>query len=303
MMQFQFDKIQSSTTELHEQTTRFVLKDLKLGRGLTIANALRRVLLTELEGTAITAVKINGINSPFSVIPGVREDILELILNLKQIKFRGLLNIPFFTTLKVEGPLIITANDIKLPDNLEVLNSNQYMATISDNISLEIQLKLESGIGYHNLDENSIDLPPGFFNIDSIFTPIKTVNFEIKESYRIGEQQTEILNLDILTNGSILPIEALNKAAKILEILFSSLIVNESDLNIPPKKENKLEILIEELDLSVRSYNCLKVANIKTFAELIQYSVKDLKKIKNLGKKSATEVVEKLQDRFGIILT
>jgi DNA-directed RNA polymerase subunit alpha len=302
MLQLQFDKLESSSTDLGAQTTRFVLNELVPGRGLTIGNALRRVLLSELEGTAITSVKVQGINSEFSVIPGVREDVLELMLNLKQIKFRGFLETPFFTRLIISGPSIVSASNITLPPELQILDSSQYIATVSKNTTFELELKIESGSGYNSIDEKSMDSALDFLHIDSIFTPIKTVNFDIKDSYQIGEKRTEALNLEITTNGSTSPSEALNKAALILQNLFSSLIIEESDVTLPPEKDITLDISIEELELSVRSYNCLKAANIQTLEELIDYSVKDLKKIKNLGKKSVTEVVEKLHDRFGIRL-
>jgi DNA-directed RNA polymerase subunit alpha len=302
MIQFQFDKIESCSTELGEQTTRFLLKDLVPGQGLTIGNAIRRVLLSELKGTAITAVKIHGINSEFSVIPGVREDVLELILNLKQIKFIGLIEAPFVLQLKIHGPGLITASNIRLPQELQVLNSSQYIATVSKQLDLELELRIESGRGYNHIDENSFDYTNDFLHIDSIFTPIKTVNFDIKDSYKIGEKRTEALELVITTNGSILPNDALNQATQILQNLFSSLIVDEAKLVSIPETEDPLDILIEELELSVRAYNCLKAANIQKLADLIEYSIKDLKKIKNFGKKSAIEVVEKLHDRFGICL-
>jgi DNA-directed RNA polymerase subunit alpha len=302
MLQLQFDKLESSSTDLGEQTTRFVLNELVPGRGLTIGNALRRVLLSELEGTAITSVKVQGINSEFSIIPGVREDVLELMLNLKQIKFRGFLEAPFFTRLIISGPSIVSASNITLPPELQILDSSQYIANVSKNINFELELKIESGSGYNCVDDKLMDSSLDFLHIDSIFTPIKTVNFDIKDSYQIGEKRTEALNLEITTNGSTSPSEALNKAALILQNLFSSLIIEESDVTFPPEKDTTLDISIEELELSVRSYNCLKAANIQTLEELIDYSVKDLKKIKNLGKKSVTEVVEKLHDRFGIRL-
>jgi len=293
--------MESSSTDLGEQTTRFVLNELVPGRGLTIGNALRRVLLSELEGTAITAVKIHGLNSEFSVIPGVREDVLEFMLNLKQIKFRGSLETPFFTRVKIQGPSLVTAINLNLPPELEVLNSSQYIATISKNASFELEVKIESGSGYNLIDENMLVSSLDFLHIDSIFTPIQSVNFDIKESFHIGKKRTESLHLEITTNGSVSPSEALNNATQLLQNLFSSLIIDESELVETPETDTKIEILIEELELSVRSYNCLKAASIQTLDER-EYSIKDLKKIKNLGKKSATEIVEKLNDRFGIRL-
>jgi len=271
---------------------------------LTIGNTLRRVLLTELKGTAITAVRIKGINNEFATIPGVREDVLEILLNLKQIKFKGLIDIPFLTHLSLQGPQIVTASQLNLSEDLSLLNPNHYIATISDHLNLELELKIESNTGYHIVDENSQNPSLNFLTVDSIFTPVKNVNYQIKESYKVDEKITEILDLEISTNGSITPKDALNQAAQLLQILFGSLVIDESTI-FPINEvetETELDILIEELQLSVRAYNCLKRVNIKTIDDLIQYSVKELKEIKNFGQKSANEVVEKLQDRFNIYL-
>ena len=155
------------------------------------------------------------------------------------------------------------------------------------------------------MDEESRITPEDFLSLDSIFTPVKNVNYQITDSYKIDEKITEILDLEIITNGSIAPNDALNKASLLLQTLFGSLVIDESQANtVPPEKtENELGILIEELQLSVRAYNCLKRVNIKTIADLVQYSVKELKEIKNFGQKSANEVVEKLHDRFDICLS
>jgi DNA-directed RNA polymerase subunit alpha len=302
MTKFQFSEVGSTPTGVSDHTTRFLLKDLVPGRALTIANALRRVLLSELEGIAITAVKINGTESEFSTIAGVREDVLELLLNLKQIKFSGLLKNPLFALIKLRGPSIVTSDNICLPSDLQVVNSNQYIATVATSTSIEFELKIESGCGYNIVDENLPNASPKFLNIDSIFTPVKSVNFDIKDYYKINQKRTEILNLEITTNGSITPKEALKKAAQILEVLFSSVTVEDSNSITEPETLDKLNQSIEELDLSVRSYNCLKVANIQTIGELSQYSLKDLKKLKNFGKKSTNEVIEKMQNKFSINL-
>lgn len=302
MNQFQFDKIESSKTDLGEQTTLFLLKELTSGQGLTIGNTLRRVLLSELEGTAITAVKINGVKSEFSVLSGVREDVLEVLLNLKQVKFRGFADPPFFTQIKVQGPSIVTTSSLRLPSDVQVLNSSQYILTVSDSINIELELKIESGIGYRKIDPSLKSLSDDFLMIDANFTPIKRVNFDIEDSYKIGEKCTETLRLEITTDGSLTPEDALNKATEISQNLFGSLMVDESTTDVLVQEENKMDVSIENLELSVRAYNCLKSANIQTIADLREYSVKDLKKIKNFGKKSAIEVVEKLQDRFGLCL-
>jgi len=302
MNQFQFDKIESSKTDLGEQTALFLLKELTPGQGLTIGNTLRRVLLSELSGTAITAVKISGVKSEFSVLAGVREDVLELLLNLKQVKFRGLVDSPFFTRMEVQGPSIVTTSSLRLPSDVHVLNSSQYILTISDSIKLELELKIESGIGYRKIDPSLKSSSNDFLMIDANFTPIKKVNFDMEDSYKIGEDGTETLRLEITTDGSLTPEDALNKATEISQTLFGSLLVDESTTVLPVKEEDKMDVSIENLELSVRAYNCLKSANIQTISDLRDYSVKDLKKIKNFGKKSAMEVVEKLQDRFGLCL-
>tara|TARA_B100000768_G_scaffold165886_1_gene168808 strand:+ start:4888 stop:5808 length:921 start_codon:yes stop_codon:yes gene_type:complete len=304
IQQFQFEKVESYSNDLGEQTSRFLLNGLAQGQGLTIGNTLRRVLLTELKGTAITAVRINGINNEFATIPGVREDVLEILLNLKQIKFKGLLDVPFLTHISLQGPQIITAGNIDLLPELSVLNPRHYIATLSEQINIELELKIESNTGYQFIDEDCKSQSLNFLNIDSIFTPVKNVNYQIKESYRVDEKLTEILDLEIITNGSITPNDALNKAAQLLETLFGSLVIDESTTMLVPQEEleTELDILIEELQLSVRAYNCLKRVNIKTIDDLVQYSVKELKEIKNFGQKSANEVIEKLQNRFNICL-
>ena len=305
MQQFQFEKVESCSNDLGEQTSRFRLQGLAQGQGLTIGNTLRRVLLTELEGTAITAVRIKGINNEFATIPGVREDILEILLNLKQIKFQGLLETAFLTSIELKGPQLVTADHLVLPSTLNILNPNHYIATISEQTNLEFELKIESGTGYLVLNEDSQSRSNDFLNIDVLFTPVKNVNYEIRDSYKVDEKITEILDLEITTDGSITPLEALNKSSQILQALFGGLIIDESKNNVSsvPKIETELDILIEELQLSVRAYNCLKRVNILTIADLVEYSVKELKEIKNFGQKSANEVVKKLQDRFDISLS
>jgi DNA-directed RNA polymerase subunit alpha len=303
MKQFQFEKVEFHSNELGEQTTKFRLNALAVGQGLTVGNSLRRVLLTELEGTAITAVRINGVNNEFATVSGVREDVLELLLNLKQIKFKGILDKPLVTRIEIQGPKLVTSNLISLPPELSLLNSDQYIATILEHVYLELELVIESGCGYNLIDESSQNVVSDFLNIDSIFTPVKNVNYEVKDSYQLDEKITEILDLVITTNGSITPNEALNKSTGTLEALFGSIGIDESSVLVEPKKEENLNILIEELQLSVRAYNCLKRVQIETISDLVKYSVKELKEIKNFGQKSANEVIIKLQDRFDIYLS
>ena len=246
MQQFQFEKVESCSNDLGEQTSRFRLQGLAQGQGLTIGNTLRRVLLTELEGTAITAVQIKGINNEFATIPGVREDVLEILLNLKQIKFQGLLETPFLTSIVLKGPQLVTADHIVLPPTLNILNPNHYIATISEQTNLELELKIESGTGYLVLNDDSQSNSNDFLNIDVLFTPVKNVNYEIRDSYKVDEKITEILDLEITTDGSITPLEALNKSSQILQALFGGLIIDESKNNVSsvPKIETELDILI-----------------------------------------------------------
>ena len=166
IQQFQFEKVESYSNDLGEQTSRFLLNGLAQGQGLTIGNTLRRVLLTELKGTAITAVRINGINNEFATIPGVREDVLEILLNLKQIKFKGLLDVPFLTHISLQGPQIITAGNIDLLPELSVLNPRHYIATLSEQINIELELKIESNTGYQFIDEDCKSQSLNFLNID-----------------------------------------------------------------------------------------------------------------------------------------
>jgi DNA-directed RNA polymerase subunit alpha len=304
MEQFQLEKIESYSSDIGEQTSQFRLKGLSRGQGLTIGNTLRRVLLTKLEGTAITAVRIKGVNNEFATIPGVREDVLEILLNLKQIKFKGLIETPFFSSIEIKGPQVITAAQIELPEMISLLNPTHYIATVSEQMEVTLELKIESDAGYRVIDKNFQHGSDNFLNIDSLFTPVKNVNYEIKDSYKVDEKITEILDLEITTDGSLTPSDALNKSTQFLQTLFGSLIIDESNANaVPiPEIETELDILIEELQLSVRAYNCLKRVNIRTIADLVQYSVKELKEIKNFGQKSANEVVEKLADRFNLSL-
>ena len=182
MQQFQFEKVESCSNDLGEQTSRFRLQGLAQGQGLTIGNTLRRVLLTELEGTAITAVQIKGINNEFATIPGVREDVLEILLNLKQIKFQGLLETAFLTSIVLKGPQLVTADHLVLPPTLNILNPNHYIATISEQTNLELELKIESGTGYLVLNDDSQSNSNDFLNIDVLFTPVKNVNDAIRDS-------------------------------------------------------------------------------------------------------------------------
>jgi len=288
----------------------FLIDKLKPGQGITIGNQLRRVLLGELGGTAISAVRILGIRHEFATIPGVREDILEILLNLKGIIIKNNTTEVKFGRLKVQGPLVITADLIDLPSGLEIVNSNHYIATISTSINLELEFKIEYGTGYKLASQLFTNEDKNFLQIDSIFMPVQKVNFKIENIYDNNNSISERLVFEIWTNGSIEPKDALKKACKLTIDCFNSLLKNENPKEIIKKTSNNktltiepyTNIAIEELQLSVRSYNCLKKAKINTVGDLLQYSPDQLQELKNFGRKSADEVFSTLKNKLNIIL-
>lgn len=289
---------------------QFLINGLKSGQGITIGNQLRRVLLSDLEGTAITAVRIAGISHEFSTIPGVREDILEILLNLKGIVFRNNTKSTQFGRLTIQGPVVVTANLIQLPANVEFVNPNHYIMTISTANIIEIEFKIEHGVGYKLASQNILDEDENYLQLDTVFMPVQKVDFKIENVYDETNTITERLFLDIWTNGSILPKEALKLAAQMTIDLFS-LLLNDNDViqneSLPAKPlsiniEPYTNIAIEELQLSVRAYNCLKKAQINTVGDLLQYSPEKLQELKNFGRKSSAEVFSTLKNKLGIIL-
>jgi len=289
---------------------QFLINSLRPGQGITIGNQLRRVLLGDLGGTAISAVRIAGVRHEFSTIPGVREDILEILLNLKGIVFKSKTNELEFGRLKVQGPTVITADLIQLPSNLEIINPNHYIATISTSNVLEIEFKFEYGTGYKLASQIFSNEADNYLQLDTIFMPVQKVDFKIENVYDNTNNITERLFIDIWTNGSISPNEAIRSAAQIIIDLFTSLIENK-DTNENNEVETQshsisiepyTNIAIEELQLSVRAYNCLKKAQINTVGDLLQYSPEKLQELKNFGRKSADEVFSTLKNKLGIIL-
>lgn len=289
---------------------QFVINTLRPGQGITIGNQLRRVLLGDLSGIAISAVRIAGVTHEFSTISGVREDILEILLNLKGIILKGKIQDVPVGRLKVQGPSVVTAEQIQLPANLEVVNSNHYIATISTSNILEIEFKFEYGTGYKLATQTFLDESENYLQLDSIFMPVQKVDFKIENVYDTDNTITERLFLDIWTNGSISPTEALESAAQIIIDLFT-LLINNKNITENNQSEMKTDsitiepytnIAIEELQLSVRAYNCLKKAQINTVGDLLQYSPEKLQELKNFGRKSADEVFSTLKHKLGIIL-
>jgi DNA-directed RNA polymerase subunit alpha len=289
---------------------QFLINNLHSGQGITIGNQLRRVLLGDLPGKAISAVRIAGVRHEFSTIPGVREDILEILLNLKGIVFKSETKELQFGRLKVQGPIVVTADLIELPNDLEIVNPNHYIATISSSSIIEFEFKIEQGTGYKLASQLFSEESENFLQLDTIFMPIQKVDFKIENVYDNTNTISERLFLEIWTDGSILPFDALKSASQIIVDLFTSLIQNKpNDNNEQIKIDNRslimdpyTNIAIEELQLSVRSYNCLKKAQINTIGDLLEYSPEKLQELKNFGRKSADEVFSTLKSKFGIIL-
>ena len=305
--------LKSEKIESGSDYGQFLINSLKPGQGITIGNQLRRVLLNELGGVGISAVRIAGISHEFSTIPGVREDILEILLNLKGIVVKSNTEnteIPQFGRLKIQGPAVITASLIQLPSNLEIINPNHYIMTISTSNILEIEFKFEFGTGYKLASQTFLEENENYLQLDTIFMPIQKVDFKIENVYDNNNNITERLILDIWTNGSISPTKALKSAAQIIIDVFKLLLENK-DTEERNHLESKLgsisiepytNIAIEELQLSVRAYNCLKKAQINTVGDLLQYSPENLQELKNFGRKSADEVFSTLKNKLGIIL-
>jgi len=300
----------------------FEFRPLEPGFGVTIGNALRRILLSSLEGYAITSVRFSGVSHEFSTIKGVVEDVTEIILNLKQVRFKktGELGESEKIFLVVNGQDQLKAGDItNFSNNFTVLNPDMVICNMESSVTLELELNVAKGRGYVNAEENKVaDGPVGMIAVDSIFTPIKNVKYTI-ENYRV-EQKTdyEKLLLDISTDGSIHPEDALKEAAKILIQHFMLFSDENMLLESQAKEETKVvdeEILhmrkilkteLVDLDLSVRALNCLKAADIRTLAELVTYDVADMLKFRNFGKKSLSEIQELVKSKglsFGMNLT
>lgn len=305
MTKFEIECVESKIDGPRDYYNQFIIQPLEQGQGITLGNALRRILLSDLKGTAIVAVRIAGVSHEFSTIPGIREDVLELLLNLKEIVFKSDINESSIGRLSVQGPAIVTAADLELPSGVELVDPEQYIATICGNNMLEMEFRIEKGKGYHlierSVDESSLD----FLQVDAIFMPVKKVSYSVEDIRYNQNLLRDQLKLDIWTNGSLLPKEAISAAAGILTNLFSPLcdINFESEKSDENSEEPKInQILIEELQLSVRAYNCLKRAQIHSVADLLDYSQEDLIEIKNFGQKSAEEVIDALQKRLGINL-
>ncbi len=285
---------------------KFIVEPLERGYGTTLGNSLRRILLSSLPGTAVTSVKIDGILHEFSTIPGAKEDVTEIILNLKKLAVRlsGQENTKR-AIINAVGPKEVTAADIIADADMEIFNPDLHIATLEDNATLVMELNLSKGRGYVTAEQNKTENTPiAVIPMDSIFTPVVKVNFTV-ENTRVGQvTDYDKLILEIWTDGSISPKEGVSIGAKIMQEhlnLFIQLTEDTNSLEImvekeQDQKEKALEMTIEELELSVRSFNCLKRASINTVEELTHKSEDDMMKVRNLGKKSLDEVKLKLEE-------
>lgn len=303
----EIEKPKIECVELSEDNTygKFVVEPLERGYGITLGNSLRRILLSSLPGAAVTSVKIEGVLHEFSTVPGVFEDVTDIILNLKELCLKMHTDEEMVVRIEKEGPGEVTAGDIIADADVEILNPELHIATLADNGRLFMELTVARNRGYVSADRNKKeDHVIGIIPIDSAFTPVRKVNYQVEDT-RVGQVTNyDKLTLEVWTNGSIRPDEATSLSAKILSEhlrLFIGLTETINDVEIMVEKEEEekdkiLEMTIEELDLSVRSYNCLKRAGINTVEELTLRTEEDMIKVRNLGKKSLEEVIFKLNE-------
>ena len=303
----EFEKPNIHKVEETDSYGKFVVEPLERGYGTTLGNSLRRVLLASLPGAAITSIQIDGVLHEFSTVEGVTEDVTQIILNLKKVSLKLDSEEQKDLEIDVKGPAEVTAGDIQGDGEVEVLNPDLYIATVADGAELHIKMTADKGRGYLSANDNKArmdDLAIGVLPIDSIYTPIERVNYTV-ENARVGQRNDyDKLTLDVWTDGSLTPTEAVSLGAKILTehlAMFVNLTEEAQNAQVMVEKEEKkkkkmLEMTIEELDLSVRSYNCLKRAGINTVKELTDRTEADMMKVRNLGQKSLEEIKLKLND-------
>ena len=307
---FEFEKPKIEIVEISDDNKygKFVVEPLERGYGTTLGNSLRRIMLSSLPGTAVTHVKIKGVLHEFSSIPGVKEDVTEIVMNIKSlvIKNNSLTNEPKQAYIDVAGDCVVRASDIHVDGDIEIINPDLVIANLSGpDARLEMELTIGNGRGYVGSDKNKeADAPIDVIAIDSIYTPVERVNLTVQNT-RVGQvTDYDKLTLDVFTNGAIAPDEAVSLAARVLVEhlnLFVDLSENAKSVDVmvesvTDEKEKVLEINIDELELSVRSYNCLKRAGINTVEELINKTPEDMMKVRNLGRKSLDEVLAKLKE-------
>ncbi|MBQ9278259.1 MAG: DNA-directed RNA polymerase subunit alpha [Lachnospiraceae bacterium] len=307
---FEFEKPRIEIAEISEDNKfgRFVVEPLERGYGTTLGNSLRRIMLSSLPGTAVSMIKIKGVLHEFSSIPGVKEDVTEIVMNIKNlcIKNNGSLNEVKTAYIDAVGDTVVTAGDIQVDGDIEILNPELVIANLSGaDAKLEMELTITNGRGYVGADKNKgIDSSIDAIAVDSIYTPVERVNLTV-ENTRVGQiTDYDKLTLDVFTNGTLAPDEAVSLAAKVLSEhlnLFIDLSENAKTVDVmvektDDEKEKVLEMNIDELELTVRSYNCLKRAGINTVEELTHKTTEDMMKVRNLGRKSLEEVLAKLKE-------
>jgi len=293
-------RLAADTDTLTGKYGRFYAQPFERGFGTTIGNALRRVLLSSIEGAAVTAVKIEGVLHEFQSIAGVVEDATDIILNVKQIPFKLNSEGPKAIYLRAEQPGVVTSGMIEADGDVEILDKDVYIATVSEGGKLDMEMRLKRGRGYVSADKNfEEDLGLGFIPIDSVHSPVRKCNYTV-EAARLGQiTDYDKLTLEVWTNGSVAPADAIGLAAKLLKDHMNIFITFEEELETEAREEGKPQIRnenlnrsVEELELSVRSYNCLKNANIQTIGELVQKTEAEMLKTKNFGRKSLNEIKE-----------
>lgn len=308
---FDFEKPKIEIAEISEDKKfgRFVVEPLERGYGTTLGNSLRRIMLSSLPGSAVSQIKIDGVVHEFSVVPGVKEDVTEIIMNIKSLAIKNTsdTNEPKTAYIEAEGEVVVTAGDIQADPDIEILNPDQVIATLcgGPDSRLYMELTITNGRGYVSADKNKNgDLPIGVIPIDSIYTPVERVNLSVTNT-RVGQiTDFDKLTLDVYTNGTLVPDEAVSLAAKVLSEHLNSFIdlsehAKTAEIMVEKEdneKEKVLEMNIDELELSVRSYNCLKRAGINTVEELTNKTAEDMMKVRNLGRKSLEEVLAKLKE-------
>ena len=309
MLDFKEPNIEIVEISEDKKYGRFVVEPLERGYGTTLGNSLRRIMLSSLPGTAVSHIKIDGVVHEFSSIPGVKEDVTEIIMNIKSLAIKNNSDSDEVKTAYIDasGECVVTAADIQVDSDIEIMNPDQVIATLSGgpDCKLYIEMTIVNGRGYVSSDKNKRDdLPINVIAIDSIFTPVERVNIQI-ENTRVGQiTDYDKLTLEIFTNGTIEPSDAVSLAAKVLSVHLNSFInlsenAKKAVIIAPSEEDDKekvLEMNIDELELSVRSYNCLKRAGINTVEELCNRTSEDMMKVRNLGRKSLDEVLAKLNE-------
>jgi len=308
------NNVKIKVEDLSDNYGKFIIEPLEKGYGVTLGNSLRRVLLSSMWGAAATAIRIEGITHEFDTIPGVKEDIIEIILNIKELVVKIFAEEPQILKLKAKGKKTLTAADITPNINVEILNPDLKIATLNSNAKLDMEIVIEKGMGYLLAEKNKkSDQSIDNIFIDSFFSPVTRVRYDVETASLSQFSNYDKLTLEIFTNKSILPDEALSKSANILikylkvftkfspeDVELESELISKEEKE-KSEKEKILNKTIEELDFSVRSYNCLKKSNVNTLRDLVNYSPMEVIKIKNLGKKSLDEIKEKIT-KYGFVL-